>query len=577
MNVVQYARVSQEYQAQGERVSIDQQIADMEALCDRMEFNIVETFVDKENYKATKGPRKGKIVNPSGERADRPQLLKMLELVTRGDTDAVLCWRDDRLVRHPRVAVALEDALDQGDALRNGRPKIEIRDATGAVIDRFTLSIKATIWREENKRRAERITMGKVATLQQGRWPSSYNRLGYEAVKEEGKRGRKIVLAHDEEVQLVKDIFDWYESGIHIKGLRQRLVARSANQKGRPERQHDWSLAVIAKILRSKEYTGEATWRFKDGSEYTIEIPQIITLAQWKRVQAKLDRNKMLATRNAQGVYMLQNLLYCGDCDWKMSVHAKHYRHRTLADGTRERYKMAIPFHRYYCQAAEAYPEEKHGHPIRWNGTAVDWAVWRYIVDNGIKRPDMIQMQVEAQQNELREQGDRLDGDIAHARRKLADVGRERDFCIRQAKRGIITEAEFDRTMAETEESQRYWESEVQRLVELRDDAAKVDNALAYTAELMSKIQEGLPHIDQTPEQLKAMPESERDHILSKRRDIVQALCDKVIIWPDGRIKLVGVIDGSEGAQFELPSLKISLCKPYDLTITYEFLFTLAL
>jgi hypothetical protein len=46
--------------------------------------------------------------------------------------------------------VALEDALDIGDAARNGKPKIQLCDATGAVIDRFTLSIKATIWREEN-------------------------------------------------------------------------------------------------------------------------------------------------------------------------------------------------------------------------------------------------------------------------------------------------------------------------------------------------------------------------------------------------------------------------------------------
>jgi hypothetical protein len=31
----------------------------------------------------------------------------MLELVKAGDVDAGVCWRDDRLVRHPRVAVAL--------------------------------------------------------------------------------------------------------------------------------------------------------------------------------------------------------------------------------------------------------------------------------------------------------------------------------------------------------------------------------------------------------------------------------------------------------------------------------------
>lgn len=129
--------------------------------------------------------------------------------------------------------------------------------------------------------------------------------------------------------------------------------------------------------------------------------------------------------------------------------------------------------------------------------------------------------------------------------------------------------------MAETEDSQRHWQSEIGRLTELRDDAAKVDNALAYTAELMSRIEEGLPHIDQTPDQLKALPADQRDRVLRERRDIVRALCEKVIIWSNGQVKLVGVIDGSEGAQFDLPSLKIGLTEPYDLTQGYGIIVIL--
>jgi hypothetical protein len=114
-----------------------------------------------------------------------------------GGADAVACWRDDCLVGHPGVAAALEDALDIGDAQRNGRPKIGLSDATGGMIDRFTSSIKAAVWREQNRRRVERARMGKVATLQQGRWPGIYDRLGYDVVKEAGKRGQKIVLNED--------------------------------------------------------------------------------------------------------------------------------------------------------------------------------------------------------------------------------------------------------------------------------------------------------------------------------------------------------------------------------------------
>ena len=108
MKVGLYARVSQEEQAKGESASIEQQIAEMRALCQRNGWTEASLFVDKENYKATQAPKKGKTVNPSGERADRPAFLEMLAQLRTGMLDAIACWRDDRLVRHPRVAVAME-------------------------------------------------------------------------------------------------------------------------------------------------------------------------------------------------------------------------------------------------------------------------------------------------------------------------------------------------------------------------------------------------------------------------------------------------------------------------------------
>jgi hypothetical protein len=36
------------------------------------------------------------------------------------------------------------------------------------------------------------------------------------------------------------------------------------------------------------------------------------------------------------------------------------------------------------------------------------------------------------------------------------------------------------------------------------------------------------------------------------RQKIVRALVQEVVVWSDRQVKLFGVIDGSEGAQFEL-------------------------
>ena len=545
--VVLYARVSDpKLQDTGDKVSIDQQLADQRALCERNGWKIVGEFVDRENYKATQNPNRGKVVNPSGERADRPQFLAMLEVIKTGDIDIVLCWRDDRLVRHPRVAVALEDALDVGDARRNGKPKIEIRDATGATIDRFTLSIKATIWREENRRRAERIRMGWIATLQQGRWPGEYRRFGYRT-RRDGGRGRIIEVVEDE-ARVVRKIHEMFDAGAGVDAIRRYLIAEDIPQIKASK--HAWDVNSIYRILHAEDYTGVATWKFKDGTRVSIEIPAIIDRALWERNQARIERNKQLSVRNSKGVYLLYGLAYCGDCGAKMGVHKKRYSYV----GGKKR-TFPIPKYDYFCKAAKRYPDEPHPAPYSRYGPTLDWLVWRHIVDYGIKRPDLIREAVLARQAELQAQGDSVEGDIAHAHRRLAEIDQERAFYQRQAARGRITEVEFDARMEETEEARCYWESELERLRELRDNAAEVQAGLDYATRLLTAIQEKLPGIDIPYIELRKLPEQKRSEILRLRQEIIRALVDKVEVFASGEVKIWGLLDGSEAAQFELGKL----------------------
>ena len=443
-----YARVSTTEQAQGNSVSIDLQLEDMRALCNQNGWEIVEEFIDWQDYKATQNPKRGKIVNPSGERADRPQFLAMLEQVKSGNIDLILCWRDDRLVRHPRVAVALEDALDAGDVLRKGRRRIQIHDATGATIDRFTLSIKATIWREENKRRAERTKLGKIGTLEQGRWPAGYGRLGYTSRKPETGRGRVIEVVPGE-AAVVQQIYEWYDGGVGTFEIRRRLVKAGMAQKGHmgAKRKHDWSQAVLYLILRSEDYTGKATWTFADGTSYNIEIPSIIDRDLWERVQKRIERGKVLSTRNAKDIYLLQGLLKCGDCGATLYVRKpRQYRNRRG-----EVIRTDNLQHYYYCHQADRYKELPHPGPHTKSGKKLDWLVWRKIVDFGIRRPDIIRDQILIRRAGVHAQGDVQGYLITQTQRKLDEINRERAFYQRQADRGQISEPEFDARMEETE------------------------------------------------------------------------------------------------------------------------------
>ncbi len=545
MNIALYARVSDpKLQDSDDKVSIDQQLADMRELCARNGWHIVAEFVDREYYRATQSPKKGKVVNPSGERADRPQFLAMLKVVKAGEADAVLCWRDDRLVRHPRVAVVLEDALDIGDVQRNGRPKIEVRDATGAVIDRFTLSIKATIWREENKRRAERVRMGKVATLEQGYWPGAYQRLGYKTRK--GPRGR-IIETEEREAEIVREIHRMYDAGVTLTDIRLRLVHNDREQKGTQKRRHDWHPTLICTILRAEDYTGIATWNFGDGTTRSIDIPAIIDRDLWQRNQARMGRNQELSTRNAKGIYLLQRLVYCGHCGASMSVSCMRWIYRNG-----QRYPRKDPVHVYRCNSPHYYPDEPHPRPCDRYGPTLDWEVWRQLVDNGIKRPDLIRSYVLGCQARLQAQGESVDGDIAQARQKLAEVDQARLRLHRQIARGRMDEKEYDILIDETEDNRNYWESELARLQELRDNQDSIEAGLDYVTELMTALQARLPEIDLPPKELRALPKEQQTAILKERQIYVRALVDRVEVWANGDVKIEGVLDGSEGAQFRL-------------------------
>lgn len=546
--VVTYTRVSSEAQDTEDKVSIEQQTADIDKLITRNGWTVAAAFSDTERYIKTKSPNKGKRVQPSGEYDDRPGLVAMLEMVKAGGVDAIVCWRDDRLMRHTRVYSAVEDALDEADRNRQGRPAVEVYDATGSKLDRFVLGIKAQIGREENKRRVERIKMGKVGTLKRGFWPGDYRRFGY--TTEKAERGKRILLGSESEVKTVKDIFNWYDSGLETVEIRRRLIAEERPQRGQFNggKAHQWGISAILNILRSEDYTGKATWDFGDGTPPTIiPIPQIISPEQFRRVQKRMTENKRLSTRNTKGVFLLQNLAICGGCGGLLGVAAKvRFFYSRLKDGTIKRYeRKSDTGYRYRCFAAYAYPEEPHTKPCVFNGPDLDNQFWRYVADKMVAHPELIIEQVHNRQQELKNQGDNLDSEIAQKRRQLAAIEQDRMTYTRQLGRKKITEAVYDALMAECDENEADTQEDLNHLLTLRDDQRKVKTAIAYAEKLLADIRHKLPEINQTPEELAALPEDRQRWVMLERQKVIRSLCDKVIIFADGGITIKGLIEVS--------------------------------
>ena len=119
-----------------------------------------------------------------------------------------------------------------------------------------------------------------------------------------------------------------------------------------------------------------------------------------------------------------------------------------------------------------------------------------------MKRPKVITAYVLGRQAELQAQGESVDSDIAHARRRLDEVEQDRVFFLKQAARHDITGAKFEELMKDTEESRKYWESELVRLRELRDNQEKVQVGIDYVNRLMANVETILPMADIPPDEL---------------------------------------------------------------------------
>ena len=147
--------------------------------------------------------------------------------------------------------------------------------------------------------------------------------------------------------------------------------------------------------------------------------------------------------------------------------------------------------------------------------------------------------------------GDKVEGSISRLRDRLEEIYDERAAYQRMFARKRISEAEFERRMDETDVTCAAIESELTNLTELRDDQEKVNAGLKYTHNLLEALQDTLPKIDQSREELKAMELDARQWVQEQRRKIIHALVDKAIIYADGRVVLEGVLDGSEVSLFE--------------------------
>ena len=222
-----YARVSDKSQAEEDKTSLGEQVADMEAHCERRGLRIVARYQEVGR----------------GWSKKRPEFLRMLADARAGRFDVIVCWKSDRLSRGMFPAAALMEVVEAY--------QLRIESVMDG-IDMKTFGLMAAIGKIELDNFRERAAMGKRGAAKRGRFATGRPPYGYRV----GPDGKPAV--DEAEAQVVRRIFhDYVERGHGIE-----RIAWDLTDEGVPTAtgMRTWHESFVHQLLGNPVYTG--TWSY---------------------------------------------------------------------------------------------------------------------------------------------------------------------------------------------------------------------------------------------------------------------------------------------------------------------------
>lgn len=314
LNVVTYCRVSSDEQAFKD-LSIPAQRKQLTRWVEeRADHRVLKEFVDE-----------GESAYAPANK--RPGFCEMVAFCRKNKVNAILVHKLDRFSRNREESILFKSLLRQhGVTVKSISETYDPETPSGflyegmiEVINQFYSMNLATETLKGMKENAER------GWVNGGRIP-----FGYRVQKVSDGKGREhgeLVLADEEEVKIVQDIFDMAAN----KGMGVKAIAHRLNEQGvRAPRSRHWSGATIDCMLNNRTYVGDMVW-FKsrklgrDGRERTDKDerivvenahPPIVDRETFERRQAIAATRRFDAHTSASrpATYLLSRLMVCDHC-----------------------------------------------------------------------------------------------------------------------------------------------------------------------------------------------------------------------------------------------------------------------
>lgn len=258
--------------------SLDAQKERLEAYCQSQGWADFEHFTD-DGY--------------SGTSMDRPALQRLLGCVERGQVEAVVVYKLDRLGRKQKdVLFLLEDVFDRHEvAFKSATEPFD----TSTPLGRAMLGILAVFGQLERDTIIERTKFGLQQRARRGLWHGASYPFGYQ-MNEQG-----ILEIIPDEAALVREVFAKFIAGESRRSIANWLAKRTTNRYVDP--------TFILKLIERRTYVGALVMK---GREFAGRHEPIIDEETFRAAQ--LELNRRLARRGVRGPYLLSGLLTCAVC-----------------------------------------------------------------------------------------------------------------------------------------------------------------------------------------------------------------------------------------------------------------------
>ena len=264
----------------------------------------------------------------SGESlAARPQMMRLLDLVSTGIYAGVVCMDIERLSRGSSMEAGYIMQIFQTNYCKIITPG-KTFDLQNESDEQFT-DMKFMFSRYELKTINKRLVRGRNQSASEGKFMGSMAPYGYRAYKLPGVKGNSLRI-EPEEAKGVQMIYDMYGK----QGMGYNAIAYALNDMHIPARKGEWSQTSIVNILTNEVYLGKIRWRrepvkrvVRDGFLAKTRIlnddyelydgmhEPIITEEQWemaKAVKKKKGHHSTHTTKELKNPFA--GILFCEKC-----------------------------------------------------------------------------------------------------------------------------------------------------------------------------------------------------------------------------------------------------------------------